>query len=108
MQISMEYFGRVAAFIVGVLVVCGAIMTLLLVKDFHTLISTGYGRGLLVKTLLVSALLLLAASNKWLIVPRLNQDGFRQRLSRAIVFEMLIAGLILGVTGVITAVIGID
>ncbi len=105
---SMELFGRLAVFIVSVLVICGAIMSILLVKDFHTLISTGYGRGLLVKLVLVSALLLLAASNKWLIVPRLNQDGFRQRLSRAIVFEMLVAGFILGVTGVITAVIGID
>lgn len=108
MQVSMEIFSRIAVFIVGVLVVCGVVMSILLVKDLHTLLSSGYGRGLLFKMVLVGALLLLAASNKWLIVPHLNQAGFRQRLSRAIVLEMLVAGLILCVTGVITAVIGID
>jgi len=108
LQISMEIFGRIAVFIVGVLVVCGVVMSIFLVKDLHTLISTGYGRGLLLKMVLVSVLLLLAARNKWLIVPHLNQDGFRQRLSRAIVLEMLVAAFILCTTGLITAVIGID
>ena len=107
-QLSMETFGRLAVVIVGVLVVCGVSMGILLVKDFHTLISTGYGRGLLLKIVLVGTLLLLAASNKWLTVPHLHRDGFGQRLSLAIVLEMSLAGFIFLVTGVITAVIGID
>lgn len=107
-QLSMETFGRLAVGIVGVLVACGVTMGILLVKDFHTLISTGYGRGLLLKIVLVSALLLLAASNKWLTVPHLHRDGFSQRLSRAIILEMSLASFIFLVTSVITIVIGID
>lgn len=107
-QHSMEMFGRLAVVIVGVLVACGIIMGILLVKDFHTLIATGYGRGLLLKGLLVGALLLLAASNKWLTVPHLHREGVSRRLSRAIVLEMSLTGFIFLITGVITSVIGID
>lgn len=107
-QRSMDIFGRLAVVIVGVLVLCGVIMGILLVKDFHTLIATGYGRGLLLKGLLVGALLLLAASNKWLTVPHLHREGVGRRLSRAIVLEMSLAGFIFLITGVITSIIGID
>lgn len=107
-QLSMETFGRLASVIVGVLVACGIIMGILLVKDFHTLIATGYGQGLLLKGLLVGALLLLAASNKWLTVPHLHREGVGRRLSRAIVLEMALAACIFLITGVITSVIGID
>lgn len=107
-QLSMDIFGRIAAVIVFVLVACGIVMGILLVKDFHTLVSTGYGRGLLLKGLFVGALLLLAASNKWLTVPHLHRDGVGRRLSRAIILEMSLAGFIFLITGVITSVIGID
>lgn len=107
-QLSMETFGRLAVIIVGVLVVCGIVMGILLVKDIHTLVSTGYGRGLILKIVLVGVLLLLAASNKWLTVPHLHRDGFRLRLSRAIMLEVLLAGFIFLVTGIITSIIGID
>lgn len=107
-QRSMDIFGSLAVVIVGVLVFCGVIMGILLVKDFHTLIATGYGRGLLLKVLFVGALLLLAASNKWLTVPHLHHEGVGRRLSRTIVLEMSLAGFIFLITGVITSVIGID
>jgi putative copper resistance protein D len=83
-------------------------MGVILIKDVHTLVSTGYGRGLLLKLMLVGSLLLLAASNKWLTVPHLHQEGFRNRLSRAIVLEMVLASLIFLVTGIITTIIGIE
>lgn len=107
-QISMETFGRIAVLIVAVLIICGIVMGILLVKDFHTLISTSYGQGLLLKMVLVAVLLLLAASNKWLTVPHLNRHGFIQRLSRAILLEMMLAGVIFLITAAITVVIGID
>jgi len=107
-QRSMERFGQVAVVIVGVLVASGVLMATMLLKDFHTLFSTPYGQGLLVKLTLVGSLLLLAASNKWLVVPRLMQPGFSTRLSRAIVLEMCMGAFILLVTGIITIIIGID
>jgi putative copper resistance protein D len=107
-QRSMERFGQLAAVIVGVLVACGILMAAMLVKDFHTLFFTPYGRGLLLKLALVGSLLLLAASNKWLTVPRLTQPGISTRLSRAIALEMCVGAFILFITGVITIIIGID
>lgn len=107
-QRSMERFGQIAAVIVGALVACGIFMAAMLLKDFHTLFFTPYGRGLLLKLALVGSLLLLAASNKWLTVPRLMQSGFSTRLSRAIVLEMCVGAIILLVTGIITIIIGID
>jgi len=107
-QRSMERFGQLATIIVGVLVACGILMAAMLLKDFHTLFFTPYGRGLLLKLALVGGLLLLAASNKWLTVPRLLQPRFSTRLSRAIVIEMCIGAVILLITGVITIIIGID
>ena len=107
-QRSMERFGQLAAVIVGVLVACGILMAAMLLNDFHNLFFTPYGRGLLLKLALVGALLLLAASNKWLTVPRLIQPGFSTRLSRAIVVEMCVGAVILCITGVITIIIGID
>lgn len=107
-QRSMERFGQLATVIVGVLVACGILMATMLLKDFHTLFFTPYGRGLLLKLALVSSLLLLAASNKWLTVPRLIQPGFSTRLSRAIVLEMCVGAVILLITAIITSVIGID
>ena len=107
-QRSMERFGQLATVIVGVLVACGILMATMLLKDFHTLFFTPYGRGLLLKLVLVGSLLLLAASNKWLTVPRLMQPGISTRLSRAIVIEMCVGAVILLITGVITIIIGID
>lgn len=107
-QRSMERFGQLAAVIVGVLVACGILMAAMLLKDFHTLFFTPYGQGLLLKLALVGSLLLLAASNKWLTVPRLIQAGFSTRLSRTIVLEMCLGAIILFVTGIITIFIGID
>lgn len=107
-QRSMERFGQVAAVIVGVLVASGVLMAVILLKDFYTLFFTPYGQGLLLKLTLVGSLLLLAASNKWLTVPRLMRPGVSARLSHAIVFEMCVGASILLTTGVITIIIGID
>jgi putative copper resistance protein D len=107
-QRSMERFGQAAAVIVGVLVASGVLMATMLLKDFHTLFFTPYGQGLLLKLTLVGSLLLLAASNKWLTVPRLVQPRFSTRLSRAIMLEMCVGAFILLITGTITIIIGID
>jgi len=107
-QRSMERFGQGATVIVGVVVASGVTMGILLVKDIHRLVATDYGQGLLLKVSLVGVLLLLAASNKWLTVPHLHRKGFSHRLTRAIALEMLLAGGIFLITGVITSIIGID
>ena len=96
----MHVFGRIAAFIVGILIACGASVALLLIKDFNTLINTAYGYGFMVKMFFVISILLLAAFNKWYFTPRLQHPKFAKHLSHAILFEMLLGLSILLTTGI--------
>lgn len=105
---AMHLFGRIAAFIVAILIACGASIALLLFKDFNTLIATPYGQGFIIKLLFVFSILLLAAFNKWYFTPRLQQPQFAKQLGYAILFEMSLGFLILMVTAYITTIVGID
>jgi copper resistance protein D len=107
-QQSMHRFGQLAAAIVGVLVACGVVMATQLLTSWRQLFDTPYGWGLLAKFSLVGSLLLLAATNKWLTVPRLTQPGFRQRLGKSIVLEIGLATCVLVITAVVTIVIGLE
>lgn len=104
----MEAFGRIAAYVVGILIICGITVALLLFKDLQTLLYTAYGHGFIFKLLFVSCILLLAACNKWLLTPRLEEPKFTQYLGCAILFEMYLGMLILLTTSYITTVVGID
>jgi len=104
----MEAFGRIAAYVVGILILCGITIAVLLFKDLNTLIYTSYGHGFSLKLLFVGCILLLAAFNKWFLTPRLEEPLFAQYLSCAILFEMYLGLLILLTTSYITTVVGID
>lgn len=104
---SMHLFGRIAAMIVGLLVICGLTVAILLIKDIHILLTTPYGQGFILKLVLVASILLLAAFNKWYFTPRLEHPKFAKQLSYTILLEMILGLSILLVTGYITTVIGI-
>ncbi len=104
----MHLFGRIAAFVVGILLACGASIALLLIKDFNTLLNTPYGHGFIIKIAFVLSILLLAAFNKWYFTPRLQDPKFARQLVYAILFEMSLGLMILLTTGYITTVVGID
>lgn len=104
----MESFGRIAAFIVGILIICGVTIALFLFKDLNTLIYTPYGHGFTLKLTFVGSILLLAAFNKWFLTPRLEEPLFAQYLGYAILFEMYLGLMILLTTSYITTVVGID
>ena len=106
-QQSMELFGRLAMTIVAILLLCGLFLASRLVGSFTTLKTDPYGWGLLAKVALVLVLLLIAAGNKWRITPNLLKKGMNGRLSLAIRGEMVMALVILLITGVITTLIGI-
>ncbi|KCY25275.1 copper resistance D family protein, partial [Acinetobacter baumannii 1288284] len=80
----MHLFGRIAAFVVGILLACGASIALLLIKDFNTLLNTPYGHGFIIKIAFVLSILLLAAFNKWYFTPRLQDPKFARQLGYAI------------------------
>lgn len=103
----MHLFGRIAAFIVGILVLSGLSVALLLIKDIETLFYTNYGQGFMIKILFVLSILVLAAFNKWYFTPRLQEPKFAKKLGYAILFEMLLGLSVLLTTGYITTVVGI-
>ena len=101
----LERFGRVAVFGVGLLVLAGIVLAALLLGGVAPLFTTGYGQFLLGKLLILALLLLLAAANKWRLVPALERGEPRaaQRLRRSIALEIGLVGLILLITAVLTA-----
>lgn len=104
----MSLFGRIAAFVVGILVICGVSVALFLIKDLSAFINTPYGYGFIIKILFVVSILLLAAFNKWYFTPRLHDPKFAKQLGHAILFEMSFGLSILLTTGYITTVVGIE
>ena len=103
----MIFFGRSAVSGVLLIVVCGFWLAYQLLSDISALLLTAYGRTLLLKLGLVSLLLMLAATNKFYWVPKLDQDNFRRGLTRSITFEALIGVSVLGVTAIMTTVVGL-
>lgn len=107
-QSAMRRFGSVAVVFVTVLVFCGIVLTSALLDSWQLLVSSSYGRGLLLKVFLVCSLLMVAALNKFLLTPRLNQRGFVEKLSMAIAAEIGLTTVIVVVTATITGVFGIE
>lgn len=99
-------FGRLAALIVPVLAVAGAVMAWALVGSWATLVSTGYGLALLAKVALVALLLSLAALNKLRFVPGLlaGDTPSARALERVIQGEAVLFALILAATAILTSV----
>ena len=97
-------FGLVASVTVPVLIVVGGYIGYQLVGSFTALIETGYGQALIIKILLFSGLLGLAAANKLWFVPalRLGNPVAASHLSKSIYVEWLFILAVLGVTAVLT------
>ncbi len=102
----LHHFGNVAAYGVAVLIVVGAALAWLLSGSLAALFGTAYGLGLLVKVVIVSALLGIAALNKLKLVPALRAEkrGAEIALRRSISIEILAVALILLATATLTSV----
>lgn len=104
-----EKFGRMAGIIVPILFVAGIVMSWLLVGSIENLFETSYGLVLIVKVMIVSALLLLAAANKLRFVPRLldGQSDAASHLARSIKLEILLVSIIFLITAVLTSTLSL-
>ena len=113
-QRLMRRFGALALGIVAVLVVTGVYLATQLVDAPRDLFATAYGRVLLLKLFGVYALLMFAAMNKMLLVPRLvsgapaaaGQLRAAAQLQKSIRAEWIVALLVLAVTSWMTSVVG--
>lgn len=101
----MRRFGRIAAVSVACLLLAGIVLAALFLGGIVPLVTTPYGRLLLVKLALVALLLGFAALNKWRLVPRLSagEAGAALRLRRSIAAEIALVALILLATAVLTS-----
>lgn len=99
-------FGQIAMIGVGLLILAGVTLAWWLVGGVAPLLTTAYGQLLLGKVLIVGALLLLAAANKWRFVPAFERGEpmAPQRLRRSIALEALLVLTVLLVTAVLTTV----
>jgi putative copper export protein len=104
----LERFGTIAVLVVGVLIVAGATLALLLLGSVDALVSSGYGRLLLIKLALVATLLSLAALNKLRLTPAFagGDSAAPARLRRSIAAELFLVVAILAVTATFTTVVG--
>ncbi len=109
---TVVYFSTVAAAALGVLLVTGAYMSMLHVGDWAALLSTAYGRALLLKLALAGAAMLLGAFNLFIIKPRLDRavdqlaDGsahaLHRRFRRIVAVEAVFALAVLAAAGILT------
>ena len=99
-----EQFGRLALVLVTMLVVAGLCYAALLLGSVTALFNTAYGLVLLAKIGLVGSMLVLAAVNRFRLVPALHEDAATAapRLRRSIEMEMGLAGLILLASSLLT------
>lgn len=112
LAILLKRFGDMAMWLVGILVVAGGYLIIELLGSPLNLFRSTYGGGLVLKIALVSVLLLLAARNRYALVPRIaeeqseqqaeSKDGFRVTL----VFEMIFATAVLLITAALTTLTG--
>ncbi len=104
----MERFGQLAVYIVGFLIASGTYLAIAILESPNELLQTPYGSSLLLKLIGVAALLLLAASNKFFIVPNLDREISVGHLRSSISVEMVVAVAIIGITSYFTTVVGVS
>ncbi len=101
-------FGAIAQLVVPALVLAGAVMAWRLVGHPWALVTTGYGVTLLVKLGAVAGLLAAGTVNRFWLVPALRAGNrtAAQGLRRSIAAEMVLVGLVLVATAVLTTLAG--
>ena len=97
-------FSRLALISVVVLVLTGIAQSYLYLGSPVALVKSGYGRTLLVKLIILAPLLLLAAINRWRIVPRLVGMA---RLWRSLVVVVRLETALALTVALIAAAVGI-
>lgn len=102
----MHQFGQLAIIVVFVLLISGLALLLNYLHSFSVLFTSSYGQLILLKLLLVSAMLMLGAWHKLILVPKITQKQHVGTLKRSISVEMLIAAFILITTSVFTTLVG--
>jgi copper transport protein len=93
---NLRRFSNVALVSVGVLAATGLVRALAELRTVGQLWSTGYGRLLIVKTILLALLVSIGWLNRYRLVPRLSVEGLRRNVAvELILFTALVAAVAL-------------
>lgn len=103
---AMRIFGKQASYMVSLLIIAGVVLSATLVGSVNALLHSGYGQTLIVKLTLVVIILSIAARNKLVLVPLIENGNGRQLLARSISLEMWVAFAILLITAGLSSVVG--
>jgi putative copper resistance protein D len=97
-------FGQIASVAVPLLIIAGGCMGYALVGSIAALFWTGYGQVVILKVALVTALLVMAAYNKWRFIPGVQVGDTKAagQLKKSITIEWGVIILILVATAVLT------
>ncbi|MCZ4281453.1 CopD family protein [Kiloniella laminariae] len=104
---TLEHFGRVASWLIPLLLISGAVMAWFIAGGFQGLFNTAYGWVLLGKIGIVGLLLGVAGLNKLYLVPSISRGSplAIQHLQRSIWCEILLVVVILLATASITTLV---
>jgi copper transport protein len=105
---TVACFSAVAVVAVVLVVAAGVGMSWMVLPSPSDLVTTGYGRALLVKVLLVATVIVMGAYNRRRLVPAVSAGAGaasepRRRLGRVVRIELAILLAVVGVTAVLVA-----
>ncbi|HEX3735290.1 MAG TPA: CopD family protein [Solirubrobacterales bacterium] len=108
---ALSRFSQVALIAVGAILVTGLIQAYVYVRHLDDLISTGYGRAVLIKFCLLMVLIEIGAYNRRRSVPRLNRIAAGGEspgragliLRRALRAEVALLAIVIGVTAALAS-----
>lgn len=100
-------FGRTALWLIPLLLAAGILVTIGLLDRVDQLVTTSYGRMLMLKLLAVSCMLGLGAMNKVRHVPRIEAGGSSQGLARCVKIEAGLAAVVLLATASFSTTAGL-
>ena len=100
--VIVERFSRIASWWVPIVLLAGALMTVLLV-DRWSVFARPYGLILLTKVVAFAALMVLASLNKWRYAPALATPRMASAFQRAVAAEYFLICGVLATTAVMTA-----
>lgn len=95
---ALDRFSAAIPLPLVILLATGGTLSLVQLDRFDALWTTGYGRVLSVKLAVVAVLLLLAATNRYVLAPHLARTGSAM-LARVIAAELALAVTIVGLVG---------
>ncbi|BEL06382.1 copper resistance protein CopC [Actinoplanes sichuanensis] len=92
---TLARFSTAAAIVLAALVATGTLLGWRILGSWSALVTTDYGRLLLTKIAIAVAVVVVAAWNRWSLLPRLRQASRRPERTRPIVRAVTIEGTLL-------------